>query len=100
MDQMLRTAEQLHTQFQSVSTASARTLGAAGEMQKLSSDGRDLSKDEVKASDSSLLYMTVCDLTGNPKVDGSAEKFNVKLTVRDARNVVCGWVDTESATEP
>jgi methyl-accepting chemotaxis protein len=50
MDQMLRTAEQLHTQFQSVSTASAKTLAAAGEMQKLSSDGRDLSKRAMSSS--------------------------------------------------
>jgi methyl-accepting chemotaxis protein len=47
LDQMLRTAEQLHTQFQSVSTASAKTLTAASEMQRLSSDGRDLSKNAM-----------------------------------------------------
>jgi len=50
LEQMLHTAEQLHTQFQRVSTASARTLTAAGEMQKLSTDGRDLSKGAINSS--------------------------------------------------
>ena len=50
LDQMLKTAEQLHTNFQSVSGASSKTLSAAGEMQKLSLDGRDLSKRVTESS--------------------------------------------------
>jgi methyl-accepting chemotaxis protein len=50
MDEMLRTAEQLHTKFQHVSTASTQTLAAASEMQKLSNDGCDLSKRAMSSS--------------------------------------------------
>jgi methyl-accepting chemotaxis protein len=50
LDQMLRAAEQLRTQFQHVSTASTKTLAAAGEMQKLSRDGHDLSKRAIEFS--------------------------------------------------
>jgi methyl-accepting chemotaxis protein len=50
LDEMLRTAEQLHTHFQRVSTASAKTLSAAGEMQRLSVSGRELSKKATESS--------------------------------------------------
>ena len=61
MDQMLRAAEQLHTQFQHVSSASTKTLAAAGEMQKLSTDGLDLSKRAIGSSAElqSQMYATV-----------------------------------------
>jgi|HubBroStandDraft_6_1064221.scaffolds.fasta_scaffold12705_3 methyl-accepting chemotaxis protein len=50
LDEMLKTAEQLHNNFQSVSIASGKTLAAAGEMQKLSQDGRELSKRATESS--------------------------------------------------
>jgi methyl-accepting chemotaxis protein len=50
LDQMLKTAEQLHTNFSSVSSASGKTLAAAGEMQRLSMDGRDLSRRTSESS--------------------------------------------------
>src|SRR5580704_10228259 len=50
LDEMLKTAEQLHNNFQSVSIASGKTLTAAGEMQKLSQDGRELSKRATESS--------------------------------------------------
>jgi methyl-accepting chemotaxis protein len=50
LDAMLKTAEALHNNFQSVSSASGKTLSAAGEMQKLSQDGHELSKRAIESS--------------------------------------------------
>jgi methyl-accepting chemotaxis protein len=50
LDSMLRAAGELHSQFQRVSGASAKTLAAAGEMEDLSNSGRDLSQEAVGAS--------------------------------------------------
>jgi methyl-accepting chemotaxis protein len=50
LDQMLSTAEQLQRQFQRMSQASATTLAAANEMQRLSTDGRELSKQAIESS--------------------------------------------------
>jgi methyl-accepting chemotaxis protein len=50
LDSMLRVAGELHSQFQRVSSASAKTLAAAGEMEDLSNSGRDLSKEAVDSS--------------------------------------------------
>jgi methyl-accepting chemotaxis protein len=50
LDSMLRTAGELQSQFQRVSSASAKTLAAAGEMENLSNGGRDLSKKAVGSS--------------------------------------------------
>jgi methyl-accepting chemotaxis protein len=60
LDSMLRTAGELHTQFQRVSNASAKTLSAAGEMENLSTGGRDLSK---KAMGSSVELQTQMQAT-------------------------------------
>lgn len=57
LDQMLKTADTLHTSFSKVSDASGKTLGAAGEMQKLSADGRALSKQTSKSSAELVLQM-------------------------------------------
>jgi methyl-accepting chemotaxis protein len=50
LDLMLKTAERLHNNFHSVSAASTKTLSAASEMQKLSLDGRDLSRQATESS--------------------------------------------------
>jgi methyl-accepting chemotaxis protein len=50
LDSMLRTAGDLNSQFQRVSNASAKTLVAAGEMENLSTRGRDLSKRAMGSS--------------------------------------------------
>jgi methyl-accepting chemotaxis protein len=50
LEQILHTTEQLHQQAQRVLGASQRTLTAAGEMQKLSVHGRDLSKQTMESS--------------------------------------------------
>jgi methyl-accepting chemotaxis protein len=51
LDNMLRTAGELNSQFQRVSNASAKTLAAAGEMENLSTSGRDLSKKAMGSSE-------------------------------------------------
>jgi methyl-accepting chemotaxis protein len=51
LDSMLQTAGELNSQFQRVSTASAKTLAAAGEMENLSTGGRDLSKKAMGSSE-------------------------------------------------
>jgi methyl-accepting chemotaxis protein len=51
LDNMLRTAGELNSQFQRVSNASAKTLAAAGEMENLSTGGRDLSKKAMGSSE-------------------------------------------------
>jgi methyl-accepting chemotaxis protein len=50
LDEMLSTTEQLHVQFQHVSDAAAKTSLAAGEMQRLSTNGRDLSREAMESS--------------------------------------------------
>jgi methyl-accepting chemotaxis protein len=50
LDEMLKTAEVLHNNFQSVSSASGKTLSAAGEMHELSRDGRERSKRATESS--------------------------------------------------
>jgi methyl-accepting chemotaxis protein len=50
LDLMLNTAETLHAQFRRVSGESSKTLAAAGEMEELSSGGRDLSKRAMESS--------------------------------------------------
>jgi methyl-accepting chemotaxis protein len=50
LDQMQNTAGKLHAQFQRVSEVSTKTLAAAGEMEKLSTVGRDLSKRAMGSS--------------------------------------------------
>jgi methyl-accepting chemotaxis protein len=60
LDQMLKSAEILHSNFDKVSGASGMTLSAAGEMQKLSADGRNLSK---RASESSAELVTQMQAT-------------------------------------
>lgn len=60
LDAMLATAELLHTNFSQVSGASGTTLAAAAEMQRLSVDGRNLSR---RASDSSAELVTQMQAT-------------------------------------
>jgi methyl-accepting chemotaxis protein len=50
LEQILKITAQLHQQAQRVSGASERTLAAADEMQKLSVNGRDLSKQTMESS--------------------------------------------------
>jgi methyl-accepting chemotaxis protein len=57
LDNMLRTAGELNSQFQRVSNASAKTLAAAGEMEHLSTGGRDLSKKAMGSSEELQVQM-------------------------------------------
>jgi methyl-accepting chemotaxis protein len=57
LDNMLRTAGELSSQFQRVSNASAKTLVAAGEMESLSNGGRDLSKKAMGSSEELQVQM-------------------------------------------
>jgi methyl-accepting chemotaxis protein len=50
LERMLRTTEQFHSQFQRMSSASAKTVVAAGEMHELSTGGRELSKQTMGSS--------------------------------------------------
>ena len=60
LDQMLKTVEMLHSNFGKVSDASSTTLSAAGEMQRLSADSRNLSK---RAAESSAELVTQMQAT-------------------------------------
>jgi methyl-accepting chemotaxis protein len=81
LDHMLPTAEQLYTQFQQVSKATAETLAAANEMQRLSSDGRDLSKQAMGSSAQLQTQMQTTVEHIEKLVDGVSAIIRVSETI-------------------
>jgi methyl-accepting chemotaxis protein len=57
LDEMLKTAETLHSNFGEVSSASGKTLSAAAEMQQLTADGRALSNRTAASSAELVVQM-------------------------------------------